>query len=131
MAGSAFGNVRTKYFDLERGDTLNGRFDLVISTMTLHHVKDVQSLLRQLANVVAPSGNLCVADLDLDDGLFHESNEGVFHQGFDREAVQAFLRESGLTGIRSVTAAEMNKQVRDGGVRNFTVFLIVGNKSQP
>ena len=77
-------NVRTLLLDLEKGDRLEGNYDLVFCNMTLHHIKDVESLLIRFYKVIAPGGYLCIADLDLDSGQFHSDNTGVFHFGFDR-----------------------------------------------
>ena len=76
-------NVRTLLLDLEAGDTLGDEYDLIVSNMTLHHIREVGPLLDRFYKAIAPGGYLCLCDLDLDDGLFHDDNQGIFHQGFD------------------------------------------------
>ena len=121
-------NVKTQHLDLDRGDILTGRFDLIASSMTLHHVQDIRRLLQQLCNVTAPSGHLCIADLDLDGGQFHENNMGVFHPGFERAALRKAFADAGFDNIRDTTAAEITKPALHGEPRRFTVFLMTGMK---
>ena len=77
-------NVRTRRVDLEKGDTLTGQFDLVVSSMTFHHIRDTGMLLDRMAEILKPAGRIAIADLDSDEGKFHDTNDGVFHYGFDR-----------------------------------------------
>jgi 2-polyprenyl-3-methyl-5-hydroxy-6-metoxy-1,4-benzoquinol methylase len=121
-------NVRTQHLDLDRGDILTGRFDLIASSMTLHHIQDIRRLLHQLYHVTAPSGHLCIADLDLDGGQFHENNTGVFHPGFERATLRQAFADAGFENIRDTMAAEITKPTTHGGLRQFTVFLMTGTK---
>jgi ubiquinone/menaquinone biosynthesis C-methylase UbiE len=121
-------NVKAKYLDLEKGDELEGSYHLVVSSMTLHHIREIGPLLERFHRVTAPGGHLCIADLDPDDGLFHDSNEGVFHFGFDRPMMSGAFMKAGFSDIRSRTAAEIIKPVPSGGTRSFTVFLVAGRK---
>jgi ubiquinone/menaquinone biosynthesis C-methylase UbiE len=123
-------NVRTRYLDPERGDVLEGHYDLVVSSMTLHHVQEIGPLLERLYKIVAPGGCLCIADLDLSEGQFHGDNTGVFHFGFDREILRHAFAEAGLEDVRTRTAAQVLKPARDGELRAFTVFLMTGCKRQ-
>lgn len=62
-------NISAVHVDLDRGDTLAGNYDLVVSGMTLHHIKSIEPLIDQFYRIIAPSGYLCIADLDLDSGV--------------------------------------------------------------
>ena len=121
-------NIKTQYLDTEKGDILKGTYHLIVSGMTLHHVKEIRPLLDQFCKILKPSGYLCIADLDLDDGQFHDNNDGVFHFGFDRALLRKDFMEAGFEDIRDRPAAEVMKPGSDGGVRTFTVFLMTGRK---
>jgi len=123
-------NIKTQYLDTEKGDILEGIYHLIVSGMTLHHVKEIRPLLDQFYRILTPSGDLCIADLDLDDGQFHDNNDGVFHFGFDRALLRKDFMEAGFDDIRDRTAAEVMKPGSDGGVRTFTVFLMTGRKNR-
>lgn len=121
-------NVHTQSCDLDQGDQLAGRYDLVISSMTLHHVKEVPPLLARWYAVLAPGGWLCLADLDSEEGQFHDNPVGVFHSGFDRRALLQSLGEAGFVDGQAGTAAAIEKTGRDGVMRCFTVFLMTARK---
>lgn len=128
ISSQAITNVAVRHCDLDAGDTLSGSHQLVVSSMTLHHVQDTQDLIHKFKAVTAPGGNLCIADLDLEGGRFHANNTGVFHFGFDRRILCQQFAAAGYTDVREVTAAEMVKPASDGGTMKFSVFLIIGTK---
>jgi ubiquinone/menaquinone biosynthesis C-methylase UbiE len=121
-------NVTTRHVDLDQGGVLDGQYDLVVSSMTLHHVPYIQPLFDQFARVLKPTGLLATADLDCDEGKFHESNEGVFHFGFDRCTMLRYFERAGFEKVRNRTAAIVAKPAPDGSARTFTVFLMTGRK---
>ena len=122
-------NVKTFKWDLDKDDMLEGRFHLVTSCMAFHHVKDVLKLLSTIHKVLHPSGHIAIADLDLDDGKFHEDHTGVFHSGFDRGILQKLFIESGFGDLSCRTATSVFKPTTDGGSREFTIFLMTGRKN--
>ena len=121
-------NVKAEYIDLDKGDVLTGSYHLIVSSMTLHHIKNITPLLKQFYSILLPSGQLAVADLDLDDGQFHSNNEGVFHFGFDRKELQKIFIDVGFRDIQHLTAAQVEKPVGDGRTRWFSMFLMTGRK---
>lgn len=78
-------NVQTRYLDIEKDGILEGSYNMIASSMTFHHIRNIRFVLDQFYNILLSAGNLCIADLDVDGGQFHENNDGVFHSGFDRE----------------------------------------------
>ncbi|MDD1724921.1 MAG: class I SAM-dependent methyltransferase [Methanospirillum sp.] len=123
-------NVRTRLADITRGVLFSGEYDLVVSSMTLHHIKDLPFLLKAMAGVTRPSGQVAVIDLDCDGGKFHDSNEGVFHFGFDRSIMKNHLEAAGFVSIRYQTAAIMQRLSPSGETRDFTIFLMTGRKPE-
>jgi 2-polyprenyl-3-methyl-5-hydroxy-6-metoxy-1,4-benzoquinol methylase len=121
-------NVKADYIDLDKGDVLTGSYHLVISSMTLHHIKNISPLLKQFYSILLPFGQLAVADLDLDDGQFHSNNDGVFHFGFNPEELRLIFMDSGFQNIRTLQAAEIEKPVGDGKSRLFKIFLMTARK---
>jgi len=121
-------NVKANHLDLDNGEVLTGSYHLIVSSMTLHHVKDISSLLKQFYSILLPSGRLAIADLDLDDGKFHSNNEGIFHFGFDRVELRKTFTEAGFVNVQDITAAEVEKETLNKEMRQFTVFLMTGKK---
>lgn len=121
-------NVRTLLCDLDQGERLTGRYDLVVSSMTLHHIREVDGLLRQWHDILAPGGTLAVADLDSEGGRFHGDNTGVFHFGFDRAALEQSCAQAGFSELSVDTATEISKPDASGRPSRFTVFLLTARK---
>jgi ubiquinone/menaquinone biosynthesis C-methylase UbiE len=103
------------------------RYDIIYSLMTLHHVPDTDAILRRFHAVLATDGLLCLADLDAEDGSFHDAGfDG--HHGFDRGRLGAKAREAGFTTVEFSTAHEIEKRA-DDRPRRYPVFLMVARKS--
>ena len=103
---------------------LDERVDAVVSAMAAHHVEDTGALMKTLFAHLAPGGRLALADLDQEDGSFHPPGiEGVFHQGFDREALGGLAKAAGFEDVGFVTACEVD---RDG--RRYPIFLMTGRR---
>ena len=128
IANQNLTNVRTQLLHVENGDVLQGSYHLVVCSMTLHHVREIEPLLDQFHKVTTPGGYLCIADLDPDNGQFHGENDTVFHWGFDRAALRRVFVQAGFDDIQDRTAADVTKPTPDGGKRSFSVFLMTGRK---
>ncbi|HQI27507.1 MAG TPA: class I SAM-dependent methyltransferase [Sedimentisphaerales bacterium] len=128
VAKGNMNNVKTLCLDLDRGDTLPVSYDLIVSSMTLHHIERIDSLLAKFHAALLPGGRLCLADLDLDDGQFHSDNQGVFHFGFDRASLRRVLEDAGFANVQDATAAEVVKPGPDGKLRSFSILLMTGCK---
>ncbi len=108
------------------GEGLVGSYDLITSSMTFHHVRDIPALVKRLAHHLNPGGALCVADLDPDGGRFHRDDTGVFHDGFTREEMADHLRGAGFIDVISSTAAVVERRDEAGERATFTIFLVTG-----
>ena len=124
VARQGFANVYTQFVDFDKGVSLTGAFDLIVSSMTVHHVPDIGMLFRMWHQLLKPEGRLCFADLDMEGGSFHSDNTGVFHFGFDREELKKLLQESGFRDISDTTAATAVRNVAGAGNKEFSIFLI-------
>lgn len=103
---------------------LGGPYDLIVSSMTLHHVADVPVLLRLFFQQLHPGGRVALADLDEEDGRFHDADVSIHHRGFPRERIQAWLHEAGFVAIEVGTATETRKEGRD-----YSVFLATARRA--
>lgn len=121
-------NVKAFHLDMDKGDALAGSYHLIVSSMTLHHIKNISFLLKQFYSILLPAGRLAIADLDLDDGKFHSNSDGVFHFGFDRTKLRRAFSEAGFDNVQDVSAAEVEKETLNKETRKFTVFLMTGKK---
>ena len=121
------GNVACQLLDLEK-QGLDRSYDLIVSSMTMHHVQDVAALIGSLAAALKPGGWLALADLETEDGRFHDEPTGVLHQGFSREFLAGEFSRRGLSDVHVATAAAIEKGGPSGAVRSYPVILCVGRK---
>ncbi|MGB8518014.1 MAG: class I SAM-dependent methyltransferase [Gallionella sp.] len=123
IAEQDLGNVLTQHVDFEKGQHVSGQYDLIVSSMVLHHIPDTAELFKEWLGLLRPNGQVCFADLDTEDGAFHGDNTGVHHLGFDRAKLKQLLLEAGYCEVCDTTATIISKEV-DGKQRTFPIFLI-------
>ena len=63
-------------------ESLDRKFDGIISSMTIHHLDDTIALFQKFYAMLHDGGFIAIADLDSEDGSFHSDNTGVHHHGF-------------------------------------------------
>ena len=101
------------------------RFDIAVSLLVLHHIKDTAAALAAIHDLLVPGGRIALADLDTEDGTFHTAEaEGIHHLGFDRTAVTRLAAAAGFVDVATRTAMVMEE---DGGGR-YPVFLLTGRR---
>ncbi|MGE5198260.1 MAG: methyltransferase domain-containing protein, partial [Rhodospirillaceae bacterium] len=99
-----------------------GTFDLITSSMTLHHVRDLPGLFRAFRALLRAGGRVALADLDREDGTFHEPEvTDVHHLGFDRAELRQLLSEAGFGELQDATAFVHRRKGRE-----YPVFLVTG-----
>jgi ubiquinone/menaquinone biosynthesis C-methylase UbiE len=115
-------NVLVQKLDLVNQPPLAQTFDLIFTSMTLHHVADVQKVLRAFRTLLKAGGYLCIADLDMEDGSFHDHVEYV-HKGFDRRTLQDTVKQIGFDQISCETIYTSYK-MRAGENKGYPIFLL-------
>ncbi|MRR06523.1 MAG: class I SAM-dependent methyltransferase [Deltaproteobacteria bacterium] len=128
IAARGLTNVKAVLLDPDRETFPAESFDLLVSSMTLHHVENVARLLADFFRILRPGGQLAVADLDAEDGNFHGHGLATAHSGFDRDRMRGMLEKAGFREIREVTAATIEKPDARDIIRAYTVFLMTARK---
>jgi ubiquinone/menaquinone biosynthesis C-methylase UbiE len=121
-------NVHTQFVDFEHDGEVEGKFQLAVSSMTMHHVQDTADFLQRLYDLLTPGGTIGVADLEKEDGVFHDDNKGVLHFGFERGSLKGLFEKTGFRDLRDVTATTVVKGIEGQAKREYPVFLIIGRK---
>lgn len=104
-------------------ESMDRKFDGIISSMTIHHLEDTKALFLKFYKMLNEGGFIAIADLDCEDGSFHSDNTGVYHHGFDREKLQNIAQEVGFKDVKFDLASIIDKPQR-----TFTVFLLTAKK---
>ena len=108
-------------------EPLEGQFDGIISSMTLHHIKELKSLFENLHVNLKEGGFLALADLESEDGSFHsdhaEGNECVHHFGFDAEVLCQIIESVGFKNVEFHHTHVVKREDVD-----FPIFLVTAIK---
>lgn len=120
-------NVHTIHANIFSPKLQIGPFDLIVSSMTLHHVRDTQSLLARFYELLVTNGYIALVDLDKEDGTFHSDNAGVEHFGFDRKALISLAKTIGFSEV-SCEIIHTLQRPRGGAMKGYGIFLLCGKK---
>ncbi len=128
-AAAGLEHVTTTLCDLTATPWGGPPVDVVVSSMTLHHLADVPLVLRRAVAALQPGGWIAVADLDTESGHFHRPEEpGVHHHGFDRAQIAGWLTAAGCADVTTREACRFTRPCPDGREREYTVFLAAGRR---
>ena len=102
---------------------LDKNYDGIISSMTIHHIEDIEKLFKQFYSILNDGGAIALADLETEDGSFHSVDTGVFHFGFDKDE---FLKIASKVGFRDLKIRTVSIAKKPYG--DFPIFLLTGIK---
>jgi tRNA (cmo5U34)-methyltransferase len=120
-------NLKTLNFDLEHKDYKAGKFDLIFTQMVLHHVTDIENIIKKFYNLLNLGGYLAIADLYTEDGSFH-GDGFTGHNGFDIEILTNQIRNQGFMNISHRKCFVINKKISDSETKEFEVFLLIAKR---
>ena len=124
LAAGAAHNASAVRFDLTTDPPPGNPFDVAVSLLVLHHVEDTGAALAAIRGLLRPGGRIALADLDVEDGSFHDADaEGIHHEGFDRAALADGCRAAGFVDVEFRTATEIEHDDR-----RYPVFLLIARR---
>jgi len=112
-----------KEIDLTKDD-LDIKVDGIVTSMTMHHIKDTKAMLDKFYKMLKSGGFLAIADLESEDGTFHSEDTGVEHFGFDKEEFKKLVDNCGFKNTNIESVAKITKPHRD-----FKLFLLTAFKA--
>jgi tRNA (cmo5U34)-methyltransferase len=117
-------NLKALLFDLENNIWSGEGFDMLITQMVLHHIADINSIIKKFYNIINPGGYLAIADLYPEDGSFHrEGFKG--HPGFSPDKLSEIIKKQGFREISVRKCFTINKKITDSNSGQFNVFLLI------
>lgn len=105
-------------------ESLEGTFDGLISSMTMHHIQDIDAMMKKFFTMLKPNAVLALADLESEDGSFHSENTGVHHFGFE---MQHFLKSAQNAGFTNAKIERVSIIEKPRG--SYGVFLLTAQKT--
>lgn len=127
IAAQGVTNMTARQTDLTADPLPDERYDLIYSSMTLHHIPDTAKILSAFRALLNPGGHLCIADLDQEDGSFHGIEVDV-HHGFDRDDLARRAVQAGFADVGFRTVFNIAKE-RETGTRDYSVFLMTARRA--
>ena len=122
--------VEIREWSIGQDPALLPHFDIIVSSMTMHHVRDTAGAARAFYSMLIPGGRIAIADLDLDNGEFHETPGIAEHEGIDRKYLQQVFEKAGFDSVRFLEAATIQKtSSHTGNLRDFTIFLMTAQRT--
>jgi len=103
---------------------ITSQFDLITSSMVMHHIKDTPKLSKKLFTLLNDGGYIAMADLMKEDGSFHNSLEGIHSKGYTREFLEKTFKEAGFSEIKIIE----NIFSIDKGGKSFPLFLLIAKR---
>jgi len=99
-------------------------FNGLVSSMTLHHVENLERFFASIYKNINDDGFIAIADLESEDGTFHTDNTGVYHLGFDENKLCQIVKDA---GFKDITFEHINTLIKPE--KKFRVFLLTATKA--
>jgi cyclopropane fatty-acyl-phospholipid synthase-like methyltransferase len=128
IKATGIANIQPVFLDLEDPATIPPKVDAIVSSMTLHHVRDIPRLASIFFAMLGPGGHIGLADLATEAGDFHSDNTGVHHFGFAADWLRATFATAGFADVRTTIAHTVSKQVTSGETKDFSILLLTATK---
>jgi len=123
LSGTGIATIEPSEWSIWQDTVHLPRFDAIVSSMTMHHVRDTASAARVFYALLLLGGRVAIADLDPDKGEFHEAPGIAEHDGIDRKNLQQVFEQAGFVSVQFHEAATIQKiSSRTGKMRDFAIF---------
>ena len=88
-------NIKAKKHDILNDDLGENCFDLIVISMSLHHIENLDIFFEKSFKALRNGGYLCINDLEKEDGTFHKkhNNEGVFTLDLHKKSLKRFPKK--------------------------------------
>lgn len=103
-------------------------FDVVFSSMTIHHIHDLHKIMKIFNSSLKMGGYVCIADLVTEDGTFHSEHPDFDgHKGFDKDEIISILKANGFQTVYYKIVFTIVKEL-NGENKKYPLFLLIGKK---
>ncbi|WP_324291958.1 hypothetical protein [uncultured Ilyobacter sp.] len=99
----------------------------MFNLMVLHHISDVEDIIKKWSESLNKGGYLCIADLEEEDGSFH-GKEFSGHKGFSKRKLTEIFKKNNFNFITTSEPHVIKKGRSDGKVTEYPIFLMIGKK---
>ncbi len=120
-----FDNIKAIKHNMNEDEIQKDTFDLFISSMTMHHIKDTNMFAKKAYECLVKGGVVCINDLEKEDGTFHakHKNDGVEHFGYAKEDVKKIFENIGFEIISCDTV-----YIHERNDKEYPLFNLIAKK---
>ena len=120
-----FDNIKAVKHNMNEDEISKNSYDLFISSMTMHHIKDTNMFAQKAYDSLVNGGYVCINDLEKEDGTFHEKhkNDGVEHFGYEIDDVKKIFENIGFKIISCDTV-----YVHERNEKEYPLFNLIAQK---
>lgn len=121
-------NMFPYLLNMSNENYLDLKFDVIYNSMVLHHIQDIEAIIKSFYELLNKDGYLCIVDLDKEDGSFHKNYPDFDgHNGFDQNELKSILVGAGFKDIEANTFY-YDKKIIEGEEINYSLFLMKARK---
>lgn len=121
-------NIFPLKMDLTKEDYEKEKFDVIFTSLTLHHIINIENIIEKFYHMLHKGGLLIIIDLDKEDGSFHmDTKNFVGHNGFEHEDIENILKRIGFRNLESKTFFHGKKSVQNKNIP-YSLFYTFGYK---
>ena len=107
---------------------LKSEYDIIYSSMSLHHVTSLEETLQNFYDLLQDGGQLCIVDLDKEDGSFHSQESNFLgHNGFEQKELSQLLEQVGFNNIMSETFYNDERSIGNRNIE-YSLFIMKAKK---
>ena len=121
-------NFKPLLVDLLEENLDIGKFNVIYSLMTLHHIHDLNKVSKIFHSLLETNGYLCITDLVKEDGSFHADHpDFVGHNGFDKNELTEILLNNGFKTEYYNISYIIEKELKNE-TKKYPLFLMICKK---
>ncbi len=123
IAATASENLKAIHMDIV--DTpLNEKFNVVYSSMVLHHIGNIEAVLGVFYELLEEGGELCIVDIDEEDGSFHDNfPDFKGHNGFNHQDLIRKIKKVGFKETK-IESFYFGEKIDKGESVPYSLFIL-------
>ena len=107
---------------------LKSEYDIIYSSMSLHHVTSLEETLQNFYDLLQDGGQLCIVDLDKEDGSFHSQESNFLgYNGFEQKELSQLLEQVGFNNVISETFYNDERSIGNRNIE-YSLFIMKAQK---
>lgn len=120
--------MKTYKLDITDNKKIGSKYDVIYNSMVLHHILDIENIIKIFYELLNNKGELCIVDLNEEDGKFHKKElEFKGHNGFSQTKLKNVLIDAGFKDVKIQTFFYGEKMM-EGEKISYSLFIVKAKK---